>query len=147
VTANLNNLAASGITLCFNGNLIVPSLGAAGVSVPWNSTINSVLPLTYAPRPPSTLTLIDTATSYGSSTISLGDGLNTETALSAVIYAPYATCKVTGHLDLYGDMVCGSVSASSPVAGASGIDVHYDQQLDSTSSQHVVTVANWREVH
>lgn len=147
VVANLNNLSSSGITLCFNGNLIVPSLGAAGVSVPWNSTVNTTLPLTYAPRPPSTLTLIDTATSYGTSTISLGDGLNTETALSAVIYAPYATCSVTGHLDLYGDMVCGSVSANTSVSGASGIDVHYDQQLNSTSSEHVVSVGNWREVH
>lgn len=146
VVANLNNLAASGITLCFSGNLIVPSLGAAGVSVPWNSTINSAIPLTYAPRPPSTLTLIDTATSFGSSTISLGDGLNTETALSAVIYAPYATCSVTGHLDLYGDMVCGSISANSPVSGAQGVAVHYDQELNSLSSQHAVTVANWREV-
>lgn len=147
VVANLNNLSASGITLCFNGNLIVPSLGAAGVSVPWNATVNSVLPLTYAPRPPSTLTLIDTATSYGSSTIYLGDGLNTETALSAVIYAPYATCSVTGHLDLYGDMVCGSVSANTAVSGATGIDVHYDKQLNSEGSEHVVTVGNWREVH
>jgi hypothetical protein len=147
VTANLNNLASSGITLCFSGNLIVPSLGAAGVSVPWNSTINTVLPLTYSPRPPSTLMLIDTATTLGSSTISLGDGLNTETALSAVIYAPNATCNVTGHLDLYGDMVCGKVSANTAVGGAAGIDVHYDQQLNSSSSQHVVSVANWREVH
>jgi hypothetical protein len=132
--------------LCFNGNLIIPSLGAAGVSLPWNSAINTVLPLTYAPRPPTTLTLIDTATSFGSSTIYLGDGLNTETALSAVIYAPYATCDVTGHLDLYGDMVCGSVSANNAVGSASGVAVHYDKELNSASSEHAVTVANWREV-
>jgi hypothetical protein len=147
VVANLNNLAASGITLCFSGNLIIPSLGAAGVSVPWNSTVNSVVPLTYAPRPPSTLTLIDTATSPGSSTIFLGDGLNPETALSATIYAPNATCSITGHLDLYGDMVCGSVSANTAVAGASGINVHYDKELNTANSEHSVTVSNWREVH
>jgi hypothetical protein len=141
VVANLNNLASSGITLCFNGNLTVPSLGAAGVTVPYNSTVNSALPLTYAPRPPSTLVLIDTATTPGTSTISLGDGLNPETALSAVIYAPNATCTATGHVDLYGVMVCGSVSASS------GIDVHYDTELKSSTSEQTVTVANWREVH
>jgi hypothetical protein len=140
VVANLTNLASSAVTLCFNGNLTVPSLGAAGVSVPWNSTVNSALPLTYAPRPPSTLVLIDTATS-SSSTITLGDGLNPETALSAVIYAPHATCIASGHVDLYGDMVCGSVSATS------GIDVHYDTELASSTTEQTVTVSNWREIH
>jgi hypothetical protein len=76
VTANLTNLAASAVTLCFNGNLLIPSLGALGVTLPWNSYISSVLPLQYAPRPPATLMLIDTATSAGSSTITIGDGLN-----------------------------------------------------------------------
>jgi hypothetical protein len=140
VVANLNNLASSGITLCFNGNLTVPSLGAAGVTVPWNSTVNTAVPLTYAPRPPSTLTLIDTSTSP-SSTITIGDGLNPETALSAVIYAPHATCTMSGHVDLYGAIVCGSVSAPS------GINVHYDTQLKSLTSEQTVTVSNWREVH
>jgi hypothetical protein len=140
VVANLNNLSSSGITLCFNGNLIVPSLGAAGVTVPWNSTVNTVLPLTYAPRPPSTLTLIDTATS-SNSTITLGDGLNPETALSAVIYAPHATCNMSGHVDLYGAIICGSVNAPS------GINVHYDAQLKNSNAEQIVTVANWREVH
>ena len=55
VTANLTNLASSGITLCFNSNLFIPSLGAAGVTVPWNSYVSSALPLQYTPRPPSTL--------------------------------------------------------------------------------------------
>ncbi|MBV9872190.1 MAG: hypothetical protein JO214_16360 [Frankiaceae bacterium] len=140
VVANLNNLASSGITLCFNGNLTVPSLGAAGITVPWNSTVNSAVPLTYAPRPPATLTLIDTSTS-ADSTITLGDGLNPETALSAVIYAPHATCTTNGHVDLYGAIVCGSVTASS------GINVHYDQQLQNSTAEQTVTVANWREVH
>lgn len=141
VTANLTNLPSSGITLCFNSSLIVPSLGAAGVTVPWNSYIYNVLPLEYAPRPPSTLTLIDTATSYGTSTIYLGDALNPETAISAVIYAPYANCVVTGHLDLYGTLICGSITAPG------GVSVHYDQELASNTSEETVNVTNWREVH
>ncbi|HVW80677.1 MAG TPA: hypothetical protein VHB69_07045 [Mycobacteriales bacterium] len=140
VTANLTNLSSSGITLCFNGNLLVPSLGALGVTLPWNSYISSALPLQYTPRPPATLMLIDTATSAGSSTITLGDGLNPETALSGVIYAPNAACVVSGHLDLYGAMICGSVSAPG------GISVHYDKELANITSEETVTVSNWREL-
>jgi hypothetical protein len=141
VTANLTNLASSAVTLCFNGNLLVPSLGALGVTLPWNSYISSVLPLRYTPRPPSTLMLIDTATSSASSTITIGDGLNPETALSAVIYAPYANCVVSGHLDLYGAIICGSISAPG------GISVHYDKELTSQTQEQTVTVSNWREIH
>jgi hypothetical protein len=141
VTANLTHLSSSAITLCFNGNLLVPSLGAAGVTLPWNSSISSLLPLRYTPRPPSTLMLIDTAPSVGTSTITIGDGLNPETVLSAVIYAPNATCVVSGHLDLYGSMVCGSISAPG------GIAVHYDKQLATVPQERTVTVTNWREVH
>ncbi|HVT22446.1 MAG TPA: hypothetical protein VHE57_13780 [Mycobacteriales bacterium] len=141
VTANLSNLASSSITLCFNGDLLVPSLGAAGITLPWNSYIYTALPLRYAPRPPSTLMLIDTATDGSSSTIRIGDGLNQETALSAVIYAPHANCVVSGHLDLYGAMICGSISAPS------GISVHFDQQLPASSTVRTLTVSNWREVH
>jgi hypothetical protein len=141
VTANLTNLSASAVTLCFNGNLLVPSLGALGVTLPWNSYISSVLPLRYTPRPPATLMFVDTATSSGSSTITIGDGLNPETALSAVIYAPYANCVVSGHLDLYGAMICGSISAPG------GISVHYDKQLSTLTQEQTVTVSNWREIH
>lgn len=140
VTANLTNLSSSAITLCFNGNLAVPSLGAAGVTVPWNSYLYTAVPVRYAPRPPATLTLVDTATSAGSSTISIGDGLNPETALSAVVYAPNATCLVTGHLDLYGALICHSVSAPG------GISVHYDKQLAATAGEQTVTVSDWREI-
>jgi hypothetical protein len=141
VTANLSNLSTSAIMLCFNGNLLVPSLGAAGVTLPWNSYIYSALPLRYAPRPPSTLMLIDTASAGSSSTITIGDGLNPETALSAVIYAPHASCVIKGHLDLYGAMICGSISAPD------GISVHYDRQLAASTTQQTLTVSNWREVH
>jgi hypothetical protein len=141
VTANLSNLAASAITLCFSGNLLVPSLGAAGVTVPWNSYVYSALPLRYAPRPPATLSLIDTASSGSGSTITIGDGLNPETVLSAVIYAPFATCVVSGHLDLYGVLICGSLSAPG------GVSVHYDKQLATATAEQTVTVSNWHEVH
>ena len=140
VTANLSNLSSSAITLCFNGNLLVPSLGASGVTLPWNSYLYTALPVRYAPRPPSTLMLIDTAASGTSSTITIGDGLNQETALSAVIYAPHAHCVISGHLDLYGGMVCGSISAPA------GISLHYDKQLANLTTQQTVTVSNWREV-
>lgn len=141
VTANLTNLSSSAITLCFSGNLAIPSLGAAGVTLPWNSYIYSALPLEYTPRPPATLNLIDTATSSGSSTITIGDGLNPETAISAVIYAPHANCVVHGHLDLYGVLICGSVSAPD------GVSVHYDKELSTSTTEQTVTVSNWREVH
>jgi hypothetical protein len=141
VTANLTNLASSAITLCFNGNLLVPSLGAAGITLPWNSYVSSVLPLQYTPRPPATLMLIDTATTTGSSTITIGDGLNPETALSAVIYAPNATCVISGHLDLYGAIICGSISAPG------GISVHYDKELTTVRTESTVSVSNWREIH
>lgn len=139
VTANLSNLSSSAITLCFNGNLLIPSLGAAGVTLPWNSYLYTALPLRYAPRPPATLRLIDTATTAGS-VIRIGDAINPETALSAVIYAPHATCVVSGHLDLYGALICGSVSAPD------GITVHYDKQLAGSTTEQTVTVSNWREI-
>lgn len=142
VTANLTNLSASAITLCFNSNLVIPSLGAAGVTVPWNSYVSSVLPLQYTPRPPATLQFIDTATSGSSSTIYIGDGLNPETAISAVIYAPHANCVINGHLDLYGTLICGSVSAPG------GVTVHYDSQLKAVgAAEQTVSVSNWHEVH
>jgi hypothetical protein len=141
VTANISNVSSSAITLCFNGNLLVPSLGAAGVTLPWNSYISNALPLRYAPRPPATLMLIDTATAGSSSTITIGDGLNPETVLSGVIYAPHATCVVSGHLDLYGAMICGRVSAPG------GVSVHYDKELAASTSLQTMTVSNWREVH
>jgi hypothetical protein len=141
VTANLTNLGASAVTLCFNSNLLIPSLGALGVTLPWNSYISSVLPLQYTPRPPATLMLIDTATSPGSSTITIGDGLNPETVISGVIYAPNANCVVSGHLDLYGVLICGSISAPG------GVSVHYDKELSTITTEDTVTVSDWREVH
>ena len=58
-----------------------------------------------------------------------------------MIYAPHATCVVSGHLDLYGSMVCGSVSAPG------GISVHYDKQLATVAQDRTVAAANWREVY
>jgi hypothetical protein len=141
VTANLTNLTSSAITLCFNDNLLIPSLGVAGVTVPWNSYARSVLPLQYTPRPPATLQLIDTASSTSASTIYIGDTLNPETAVSAIIYAPHANCVVSGHLDLYGTLICGSVSAPG------GVTVHYDSQLKAVgANEQTVSVTNWHEV-
>jgi hypothetical protein len=141
VTANLSNLSSSAITLCFNDNLLIPSLGAAGVTVPWNSYTSSVLPLQFTPRPPATLQFIDTATSTSSSTIYIGDTLNPETAISAIIYAPHANCVVSGHLDLYGTLICGSISAPG------GVTVHYDSELKAVgATEQTVSVTNWHEV-
>lgn len=141
VTANLSNLSSSAITLCFSTDLTIPALGVGGVTVPWNSYVYSALPLKYAARPPSTLSLIDTATSGNSSTITIGSAVASETALSAVIYAPNATCVVNGHLDLYGVMICGSITASN------GISVHYDKELSAQTGQQTVSVSNWHEIH
>ena len=85
---------------------------------------------------------IDTATTGSASTIYIGDGLNPETAISAVIYAPHANCVVSGHLDLYGTLICGSISAPG------GVTVHYDSELKALgATEQTVSVSNWHEVH
>jgi hypothetical protein len=117
--ANLGNVSGSQIVICFNGTLTVPPL------VPLNSTVSPTNPLLLDPRPPSTLLLISTASA---------------SSLSAVIYAPNANCTANGHVDVYGLLVCGSVTATG------GLDVHYDTQISKQSFDRPVTVAHWREV-
>ena len=70
---------------------------AAGVLPPVTREGATTDPLTYKPRAPSTLVLIDTATTSGTSTVSFGYDVasllsSSETALSAVVYAPNGTC-------------------------------------------------------
>lgn len=129
--ANLANLSGSTLVICFSGQLdIVPT-------VPLNSYIPDVLsPLRLAPRAPSTLILISTS---GTPTVRLNAGLGLSSKLSAVIYAPNATCSATAHVDLYGAMVCGRVTDSS------GIDVHYDTQVGKLAFDQPVSVSSWRE--
>ena len=62
------------------------------------------------------------------------------TSLSAVVYAPNAQCTASGHVDVYGAVVCGALTAPS------GLNVHYDTQLGSTSFTRPVTVSSWREI-
>lgn len=142
--ANLTNISGSQIIVCFNGTLTIP----AGLSL--NSTVKcsavtnpSCTPTRLDPRPPSTLLLISTS---GSDTpaVHLGGGSSSETSLSAVVYAPNADCTATGHVDVYGLLVCGSVTASG------GVDVHYDTEIDQLSAtagfDRPVTVSGWREL-
>ncbi|HVU75028.1 MAG TPA: hypothetical protein VHE83_18835, partial [Mycobacteriales bacterium] len=152
--ANLGNLSGSQIVICFSGDLdLVPA-------VPINSTVTSVLPPIVDPRPPATLLLISTsgACPTGSPVyvcISNGTGPRVNfgldpalgstlsalpTSLSAVVYAPNAQCTASGHVDVYGAVVCGSLTAPS------GFDVHYDTELGSTPFTQPVTVSNWREI-
>jgi hypothetical protein len=122
--ANLANLSGSTLVICFSGTLnVVPT-------VPINSTVS------LTPRAPSTLILISTS---GSPTVRLNAGLGLSTKLSAVVYAPNATCSATAHVDLYGAMVCGSVSAPD------GINVHYDTQVGNIPFDRPVMVSAWRE--
>ncbi|MCU1599356.1 MAG: hypothetical protein JWO22_65 [Frankiales bacterium] len=131
--ANLANISGSTLVICFSGELdIVPT-------VPINSVVTDPLTLRTAPRPPSTLVLISTSSSTGTPTIKLNAGLALPSKVSAVIYAPNATCSATAHVDLYGAMVCGKVTASS------GIDVHYDVQVGKLPFDQPVTVSAWRE--
>ena len=141
--ANLANLAGSQIVICFNGKLTIP----AGLSL--NSTLKcsavtspSCTPSRYDPRPPSTLLLVSTG--GGAPSVSLGAGSSSETSLSAVIYAPDADCTATGHVDVYGLLVCHSVNA------AGGVDVHYDTEIDQLSTSagfdRPVTVSGWHEL-
>ncbi len=128
--ANLSNLSGSTLVICFSGELdILPT-------VPLNTTVETLLPLRLAPRPPSTLILISTS---GSPTVKLNAGLPLASSLSAVVYAPNAACSATAHVDLYGAMVCGSVSAPN------GINVHYDTKVGSIPFDQPVTVSAWRE--
>jgi hypothetical protein len=143
--ANLANVAGSQIIICFNGTLTIP----AGLSL--NSTVKcspvttpSCTPAQLKPRPPSTLLLIGAAGGSGTPTVNFGAGSSSETSVSAVVYAPNANCTASGHVDVYGVVVCGSVSASA------GLDVHYDAQIDQLNStagfDRPVTVSGWREL-
>lgn len=143
--ANLSNVTGSQIIICFSGTLTIP----AGLSL--NSTVKcsavtspSCTPTRLNPRAPSSLLLISTASGTGTPAVSLGGGSSTETSLSAVVYAPNADCTATGHVDVYGLLVCGSVTA------AGGVDVHYDTEIDQLSAtagfDRPVTVSGWREL-
>lgn len=143
--ANLANVAGSQIIVCFNGTLTIP----AGLSL--NSTVKcspvttpSCTPAQLNPRAPSTLLLIAAAGGSGTPTVNFGGGSSSETSVSAVVYAPNANCTASGHVDVYGLVVCGSVSASA------GLDVHYDAQIDQLNStagfDRPVTVSGWREL-
>jgi hypothetical protein len=135
--ADLGNVSNSRIVICFNGTLTLPPL------VPLNSTPAPGHPLTLNPRPPTSLLLISTATGGAAPVVNFGGGLPGETAVSAVIYAPNATCNGTGHVDVYGVLICKSVTTPS------GLDVHYDTQIgtfgDSTFDRSV-TVSHWHEI-
>jgi len=148
--ADLSNVANSRLVICFNGTLTLPPL------VPLNSTSSPGHPLLLDPRPPTSLLLISTSacpqfTVNGSCAVAgidppavnFGAGLPGETAVSAVIYAPNAACTATGHVDVYGTLICASVAAPS------GLDVHYDTQVASfgaSSFDRGVTVSHWHEI-
>ena len=128
--ANLANVSGSRLVICFSGRLdVVPT-------VPVNSEVQTVLPARLQPRAPSTLVLISTS---GSPTVRLNAGLSLPSSLSAVVYAPNAACSATGHVDLYGMMVCSTISAPS------GINVHYDTQVGNMAFDQPVKVSGWRE--
>ena len=128
--ANLANLSGSTLVICFSGTLdVVPT-------VPVNSTVQTLLPLRLAPRAPSTLVLISTS---GTPKVRLNAGLTLPSSLSAVVYAPNAACTASAHVDLYGALVCGTVSAPA------GIDVHYDTEVGKMPFDQPVSVSRWRE--
>jgi hypothetical protein len=144
--ANLSNLSASRIVICFSGDLAIPP------AVPLNDLPSSLLPPTLTPRPPSTLLLISTASSGAAPRVDFGltsavtggaslPLLSTlPTSISAVVYAPNATCDAEGHVDVYGALVCGSIQADG------GLDVHYDTELGNLDFDRPVTVSGWQEV-
>lgn len=129
--ANLANLSGSTLVICFSGRLdIVPDVAL-------NAVLTQALPARYAPRAPSTLLLIGVGS--GTPTVRLNAGRSQPSMLSAVVYAPTATCTATEHVDLYGVLVCGTVTAPA------GISVHYDTQVGALAFDQPVTVQNWRE--
>jgi hypothetical protein len=143
--ANLGNVAGSQLIICFNGKLTLPA------AFPLNATLDSSsLVLTdpasiagvtnVVPRPPSTLLLVSTSGGASAPVVDFGGGSHSETAVSAVVYAPNATCTTQGHVDVYGLLVCGSVVAPS------GLNVHYDTQLQNLSFDRPVTVSKWHEL-
>ncbi len=136
---NLANVAGSQLVICFNGTLTVqPLAGINSEPAPDNALLRN-------PRPPSTLLLVSTApsTTGPPPSVVFGAGLPGETSLSAVVYAPDATCTApTGHVDVYGLLVCGSLDAPA------GLDVHYDTQVGlMTTFDRPVQVSHWRELH
>jgi hypothetical protein len=143
--ANLTNISGSQIIICFNGTLTIP----AGLSL--NSTVKcspvttpSCTPTELDPRAPSSLLLLSTSGGASTPAVNLGAGSSSETSLSAVVYAPDANCSANGHVDVYGLLVCKSLSASG------GADVHYDTEIDqlnvTAGFDRPVTVSGWREL-
>jgi hypothetical protein len=128
--ANLQNLSGSTLVICFSGTLnVVPT-------VPVNSMVQTVVPLRLEPRPPATLILISTS---GSPKIKLNAGLGVSSSLSAVVFAPNADCSATAHVDVYGMLVCGTMSAPQ------GINVHSDVEVAKIPFDQPVTLSKWRE--
>lgn len=148
--ADLGNIANSRIVICFNGTLTLPP------AVPLNSTTSPGHPLLLDPRPPTSLLLVSASTcpqfnvdgscavaGIDPPAVNFGAGLPGETAVSAVIYAPNADCTASGHVDVYGTLICKSVTASS------GLDVHYDTQIaafGNSSFDRGVSVSHWHEL-
>lgn len=140
--ANLANISGSQIVICFNGTLTIPAGSSLNSTVKCSALTNpSCTPTRLNPRPPSTLLFISTS---GTPAVNFGAGSSSETSLSAVVYAPNATCSATGHVDVYGLLVCGSVNAQN------GVDVHYDTEIDNLNAtagfDRPVTVSGWREL-
>lgn len=138
-----------------------------------NSLLNLIPLPPYTPKPPSNLVFIDTAPQGQASNVTFGCDLvsslvnqcapdntsqsilssitgavsgltssllaNVETSLSAVVYAPQATCTAQGHVDVYGELICGSLD------GPSGLDVHYDTELNGTFSEQPMSIGHWVE--
>jgi hypothetical protein len=136
--ANLANPTASRLVICFSGKLSIPPL------LPINSSVASVVPPRLVPRAPATLLLI--STSGGAATVDFGRDpvlgtLSSQTSsLSAVVYAPNAACTATGHVELFGLLVCKTVDA------AAGINLHHDVQVATLPFDSTVRVSQWHEV-
>ena len=150
---SMRRSASSGKSPKSNGSIRHAAFGARGYAKEATTAIVEVVteydlkafdhPLYADPRPPASLLLISTATTGPDPVVNFGTGLPGETAVSAVIYAPNAVCSASGHVDVYGTLICKSVTAPA------GLDVHYDSQLSSfgnSTFDRSVTVSHWHEI-
>jgi hypothetical protein len=130
-------------TLCTDLPITIPSLPSVGGLLTADSAFNInclplTVPLTCVPNDPETFNLIE----EGTSALTFGTSGTGTTILSGVIYAPNATCNITGNVIIYGTLICGNVVAGT---GAS-LTVDYDNDLKSDSTLETVSESNWTEL-
>jgi type II secretory pathway pseudopilin PulG len=146
LNTNMTQNLATGqgdMTLCTDLPITIPSLPTVGGLVTADSAFNMnclpvTIPLSCVPNDPETFNLIE----EGTGALNFGTSGTGTTILSGVIYAPNASCTITGNVIIYGTLICGSVNAGT---GAS-LTINYDDELQDDQTLETVEESNWTEI-